>query len=431
MSDFVAATQALTIAEDWLTPLRERGRSCWQAWSLPTRKTEAWKYTSLSSVLKPDYRFDVSAPSNDVDAQWKIDDLDANVMVFVDGVFSARLSELDERELSVCRFSEADATQQALIESELNAHIDLEQQGFAALNTQTLGEGVLVHVAAAAQPDKALHIVWVSSSPEQATYCSARVLVVVESGAQAQVIEHYVGSPSAEVLTNSVTELVLRDNARLTYYRLHEEAGAANHIGGVHAVLGRAAHLDSFFLTFGSDLKRLDIVVHHRGEGGESYINGVYLPREKQHIDVHTSIEHAVPHCNSNETFRGIVADSARAVFNGRIHIHRDAQKTEAYLSNKNLLTSNKAEVDTKPELEIYADDVRCAHGATVAQLDKEAVHYLKTRGVSQEEALVMLSFGFINELFTDLSIPAVGNYARPKLAALFARESDLTRHLL
>ena len=148
-------------------------------------------------------------------------------------------------------------------------------------------------------------------------------------------------------------------------------------------------------------------------------------------IDFHTCVEHAVPLCQTNENFRGIIADQARAVFNGRIHIHPNAQKTEAYLSNKNLLTSNKAEVDTKPELEIYADDVRCAHGATVSQLEPLSVHYLKTRGISEDEALVMLSFGFINELLENAKMTQVAEYCRPKLAARFSRDPSLMRHLL
>jgi len=188
--------------------------------------------------------------------------------------------------------------------------------------------------------------------------------------------------------------------------------------------------LNSFQLALGSQLKRIDVVVHHRGKGAHCELNGVYLPCKKQHVDFHTTIEHAVPHCTTNEVFRGIISDSAKAVFNGRIHIHKDAQKTLAQLSNKNLLTSNKAEVDTKPELEIYADDVQCAHGATVAQLDSTAMHYLMTRGVSAEEARVMLSFGFINELINGVDHSAIADYVRPNLTQFFAQDPELLRHI-
>ena len=172
-------------------------------------------------------------------------------------------------------------------------------------------------------------------------------------------------------------------------------------------------------------------MVNHAGPGAYAALNGVYLPRGDEHIDYHSTIEHAVPHCQTDEVFRGIIADRATAVFNGRIHIHPDAQKTRAELSNKNLLTSAEAQINSKPELEIYADDVQCAHGATVAQLDELAMHYLRTRGVSRAEAEVMLSFGFINELIEALELESLRAYLRPLLALRFARDSELSRHLL
>ena len=171
--------------------------------------------------------------------------------------------------------------------------------------------------------------------------------------------------------------------------RLHLEEGAAMHIGGVYAHLDANATLEGFNLAFGSALKRVDIAVQHRGAGAHCNLSGIYLPRGSEHVDYHTCVEHMVPHCTTDEVFRGIVADKARAVFNGRIHIHPDAQKTRAELSNKNLLTSAAAEVDTKPELEIYADDVQCAHGATVAQLDETSLHYLRSRGMKLLDNIV------------------------------------------
>ena len=231
--------------------------------------------------------------------------------------------------------------------------------------------------------------------------------------------------------TSGVTELKLEANAKLHHYRLHEESGEAIHIGAVHARLERDANLDSFHLALGSRLKRVDVVVHHAGPGAHADLNGVYLPRGDEHIDYHTTIEHAVPHCTTDEVFRGIVGDKATAVFNGRIHIHPDAQKTRAELSNRNLLTSTEAEVNTKPELEIYADDVQCAHGATVARIDDLALHYLRTRGVSRDEAEVMLSFGFINELIDGMALEPLREYLRPLLAKRFARDDTLARHLL
>jgi len=170
--------------------------------------------------------------------------------------------------------------------------------------------------------------------------------------------------------------------------------------------------------------------VNHEGSGAHCDLKGVYLPQNNQHIDYHTCIEHKVPHCTTDEVFRGIIADQAKAVFNGRIHIHKDAQKTLAELNNRNLLLSNKAEINTKPELEIYADDVRCAHGATIAQLDDNAMNYMLSRGISRQEAEVMLSFGFINELLDGVAHQPIQEKLRPILAQLFGKDESLTRHI-
>jgi Fe-S cluster assembly protein SufD len=202
------------------------------------------------------------------------------------------------------------------------------------------------------------------------------------------------------------------------------------HIGGVHARLDRDSLLDSFHLALGSELKRIDLAVEYTGPGAHCDLNGIYLLRGSEHVDYHSTIEHAVPHCTTDEVFRGIIGDEARAVFNGRIHIHPDAQKTRAELSNKNLLTSASAEINTKPELEIYADDVQCAHGATVAQLDEGMLHYLRTRGVGRDEAEVMLSYGFINELVEALDNEALKDFLHPLLARRLSRDPLLTRHL-
>jgi Fe-S cluster assembly protein SufD len=257
------------------------------------------------------------------------------------------------------------------------------------------------------------------------------LLVVLEEGASAKVIEHYASTEAQQNgFVNALTEVVVGDNAELQHYRLNMEEENILHVGGVHADLHRAARLRGFTIARGSRLTRIDYQINHRGEGAELDLQGIYLPRNRQFVDYHTNVEHCVPHCTTSEVFRGIMADSSKAVFNGRILIHPHAQKTLAELSNKNLLTSNKAEVDTKPELEIYADDVKCAHGATVSQLNNTALYYLQSRGVPRQEAEVMLSFGFINELLQDVAEPAIQSYLGPRLAKLFSRDNELLRHI-
>lgn len=433
MADFVAASRSLPVAKnDWLDELRAKGASAWNAFSFPGRKTEDWKYTSLHTLAKRDV-FSNSLRPKELASLSLIENLDANKLVFVNGVFDASLSEMSPQNgVQLVRFSEASSEQRALIEANVNTVADIEKHGFAALNTQCMDEGVLLYVEKNISVDAPIYIVNYLAADEADAATNSRLLVLLETGAEAKLIEHYAsdGTPQA-CFSNAVTEHILGENSRLEYYQILEQEEQCNHIGSVHSVLARNAHIDSFFLSMGTLLTRVDVTLNYAGEGAEGHINGVYLPKGKQHIDFHTCVEHAVPLCQTNENFRGIIADQARAVFNGRIHIHPNAQKTEAYLSNKNLLTSNKAEVDTKPELEIYADDVRCAHGATVSQLEPLSVHYLKTRGISEDEALVMLSFGFINELLENAKMTQVAEYCRPKLAARFSRDPSLMRHLL
>ncbi len=420
-------------APHWLQSLQARGLSHWEGKALPTRRSEPWKYTSLQA-LRDDYSLVATgavAPAALPEAVAA--GFGGPRLVFIDGVYQASLSTTPDFEgLSICRFEDASSEQAARIGEHLNSSFDPEEHLFAALNTALLSDGVLVELADNAQLDEPLEILWLTQAAEAPTAMTQRLLVLAGQGSRGSVVEHFADLRGAQAsFCSGVTELFLAANADLTYYRVHEEEGDAIHIGGVHARLERDARLNSFYLALGSVLKRLDLVVEHAGPGAHADLNGVYLPRGDEHTDFHTTIEHSVPHCTTDEVFRGIVADRATAVFNGRIHIHPDAQKTRAELSNRNLLTSAEAEVNTKPELEIYADDVQCAHGATVAQLDELALHYLRTRGVSRAEAEVMLSFGFVNELIDGIELESLRSYLRPLLAARFARDEKLARHLL
>ncbi len=357
-------------------------------------------------------------------------ELDATRLVFVNGVFDAEAS--DQLPEEVARFGDASAEQQAVIAQHLGQVVDSEHHLFAALSNAWASEdGVLVHIPKDTKLAKPLYVVHVSTPTEAPATANQRLLIVLDTGAQASVIEHFASTDDEQNgFVNSLTEVAVGDNAFLYHYRLNLEEENLLHVGGVHVNLQRSAQLRGFTVAQGSKLKRIDYQINHCGEGAHLDLQGIYVPRNKQLIDYHTNVQHKVPHCTSNEVFRGIISDSAHAVFNGRIHIHKDAQKTLAELSNKNLLTSSKAEVDTKPELEIYADDVKCAHGATVSQLNKTALYYMQARGISREEAQVMLNFGFINELLQDVAEPAVRNYLGPRLARLFSNNSDLLKHI-
>ncbi|MDO8861288.1 Fe-S cluster assembly protein SufD [Haliea sp. E1-2-M8] len=424
--------QASSAAPAWLQDIQSRGRDAWKDTRLPTRKTEAWKYTSLQPLQQSFAVPGRDAAKADVSAI-NLPQLGGPTLVFTDGVYRAELSStVLPSGLTLVRFADADAAQAEQIRTALGSALLPGRHVFAPLNEATLADGVFLQVAANAVVEQPVHIAWLTTGQHEAISITQRLLVCLGANSQATVVETYANKATGgTAFTNGITELLLDRGARLHHYRLQLEQGGAVHIGGVHARLGADSLLSGFHLALGSALKRIDLVVDHQGPGAHCDLDGIYLPRGTETVDYHTCIEHSVPNCTSKERFRGIIADEATAVFNGRIHIHPDAQKTRAELSNKNLLTSNKAEINTKPELEIYADDVQCAHGATVAQLDPLALHYLRTRGVPKEEAEVMLSYGFINELVEAVAEPGLQAFLKPLLANRFAPEPRLTRHIL
>jgi Fe-S cluster assembly protein SufD len=415
---------AAASAPPWLQDYLRGGRLRWEGAALPTRKTEQWKYTSLQALQQ------TYAPASEgatvlADAGVELPGFGGFRLVFVNGHYAPEYSDGTlPKGVSLVRFADADSGQAARIRNHLGVAVGREQPLFTALNDAALTDGLFLEIEAHARIDEPLHVVWVSGNQGEAFSINQRLLVLCGAASTASVIEHYAGARGEQQsFTNGVTELLVEAGATLHHYRLHQEEAAAVHIGRVHARLEAQATLSSFHLALGSVLKRVDLVVDHCGQGAHSEVNGIYLPHGNDHVDYHTCIEHRVPNCTSSETFRGIIGDEATAVFNGRIHIHRDAQKTNARLSNRNLLTSTRAEVNTKPELEIYADDVQCSHGATVAQLDEMSLHYLRSRGVSRARAQVMLSFGFINEVIDTVRCDALREYLHGILIDRFARD--------
>lgn len=413
---------------EWLAPLRQRAAESWLQAAWPTRKTEHWKYTPLQSLQKDNFSAWATA-SQDWENSVDLIPLDATRLVFVNGIFDAQRS--NQLPGTITRFNEASDNAKAVIETHLGKIVDGERHLFATLSNAWAADGVLVNVTRNQTLSKPVYIVHVSTPGAVAAIANHRLLIVLEEGAKAEVIEHYVSTDAEQNgLVNSLCEIVVGENAELQHYRINMEEENLLHLGGVHVNLLRNARLRAFTLALGSRLKRIDYDISHCGPGADLNLQGLYLPRKNQFVDYHTNVQHRAPHCTTNEIFRGIIADSAHAVFNGRIHIHPDAQKTLAELSNKNLLTSNKAEIDTKPELEIYADDVKCAHGATVSQLNNAALYYLQSRGISRQEAEVMMSFGFINELLQQIVEPAVQDYLLPRLAHLFGRDEELLQRI-
>ncbi len=416
-----------------IATLNKSGKESYLQQDIPTRKTEAWKYTSLYNFTNnPDGygRLAETFNSEGLDSITTIPALNAQRVVFVNGQYSAELSS-KESLANVVRFSEANEAQQAVIADNLDTAIEQEKHVFAALNSATVTDGILVHVGKNENLKTNIQITHITTAQAKPFTVTGRLLIVLDTGAQATVVEHFVSTEDEQnCFVNAITEAKVGANARLNHYRLQLMQEGSIQIGGVHIDLDRDANYESFQLGLGAKIVRNDINLNHNVGGSHCELKGVYLPQNKQLIDFHSNMEHKVANCTTNEVFRGIMADKSKAVFNGRIHIHPDAQKTLAELSNKNLLLSDDATINTKPELEIYADDVRCAHGATIAQLDDQARFYLQSRGISAAEADVMLSFGFINELLENLELDAIRDLIRPILALRFGRDEELMKHI-
>ena len=399
---------------DWLAPKRAHALELLANTKWPTRKTEAWRYTPL----RPVERTQAKVISDKVDlSPVSIADLSAIELVFVNGQFDqAQLTKTLPEGLSISLGGDLGSAEQTDVLSVFST-IKPERHIFGLVNDALAQDVVVVTVAEGVEITQPIRI---SSLLSQGAESHTRVQVALAAGSRLTVIEDV--QAQGESFNTAFVEYNVAANARLEHYRFALQTGSNVAIGGSHFNLHDYAKMNSTIVGFGSDLSRLDTDIIHAGEFADAKLNAMYLLDGKELFDLHATVEHAKPNGKTEENIRCIVADRARAVFNGRIHIHRDAQKTLAELNNRNLLLSDKAEINTKPELEIYADDVKCAHGATVAQIDKQALYYLQTRGVSRSKAQVMLNFGFINELIDLMPNAALAEWIRPIIRERFAQ---------
>ncbi|QRV24756.1 Fe-S cluster assembly protein SufD [Marinomonas foliarum] len=408
-----AITRAQGI-HDWLAPKRAHALDLLAKTKWPTRKTEAWRYTPL----RPVERTPAKMISDKVDlSPVAIADLSAIELVFVNGQFDpAQLANTLPEGLSIALGGDLESAQQA---DALNTFstIKPERHIFGLVNDALAQDVVVVSVAEGVEITQPIRI---SSLLSPGAESHTRVQVSLAAGSRLTVIEDV--QAQGDSFNTAFVEYNVGTNARLEHYRFALQTGSNVAIGGSHFNLHDHAKMNSTIVGFGSELSRLDTDIIHAGEFADAKLNAMYLLDGKELFDLHATVEHAMPNGKTEENVRCIVADRSRAVFNGRIHIYRDAQKTLAELNNRNLLLSDKAEINTKPELEIYADDVKCAHGATVAQIDKQALYYLQTRGVSRSKAQVMLNFGFINELIDLMPNAALAEWIRPIIRERFAQ---------
>lgn len=383
---------------DWVAALRDRAAAALAERGFPTNRVEAWKYTDLRRVLRNDFPATIAAPDAAVFARFVPDK--GPVVVFVDGRFSAPLSRLDDLPSGLRVLPLADALEagEAVAERLLGETAAIDRPGLGALNTALMRDGVLIDVADGVALDRPVGLLFLTGDG-WAGEAHPRTLVSLGANARATVAIDHAAAGAASGLMDSVTDIDVGAGANLALVKLQREAPGAFHIAQTHARLGRDASLASFALAAGGRIARNEICVALAGEGAECSLDGLTLGRDRQHLDSTTDVDHAVPRCRSAQLYKNIVDDRARSVFLGRVHVAPDAQKTDAHQMNRNLLLSKGAQADTKPELIIHADDVKCGHGATVGDLDREALFYLRSRGIEAATARAMLIEGFAGEM--------------------------------
>lgn len=417
MQDFARRAEARTRAlgaagSEALAGLRQAGQAAFAASDLPGPKTESWKYSRVGPLLEAGL-LDAAPAESQEPALESLPGFER--ILLLDG--RPRRLPTTPAGVTVSRFVDADATAGAVLARELGSLAAVAARPFVALNAGLAEDGLLIHVAAGVQAP-GLELVLAQSVGVAPHGAHPRVLVVLEEGASLTLVERHLGAD--EVFTNAVIEVRLGPAARCQHMRLQLDAGAARSLTALDVAVSRDGHYDLQQALLGAAFRRNEIHIRCLEPGAEVNVGGATLTRDRNHLDTQMCLEHVAGHCQSNQVFRALAGERSRTVLNGRIHIHQHAQKTAAELSTRNLLLSHEAEIDAKPELEIYADDVTCAHGATIGRLDEQALFYLRSRGVAEADARLMLSFGFLAGVVDAFPAEAVRDVVRPALEAAF-----------
>lgn len=419
-----------------LLPLRRQAMARFAEWGFPTPKHEEWKYTNVAPIARTLFRRaargewrggrPIGTDRSNPPEPETCNPQPSTRLAFVNGLYQPALSTVAPlpRGVKVSSLAAALETDFERVEAHLARSTRFDGQPFVSLNTALMEDGAFIYIPRGVAVEEPIYLSFIGSAGADPIVSHPRILIVAEENSQATVVETYVGGGSLGAgvyFTNAVTEIVAAENAVLEHYKVQRESETAFHVAMLQIRQKRESNVTSHSLSVGGALVRNDIRVVLDGPGGEATLNGLYLVNGSQHVDNHTLIEHAKPHCNSHELYKGILDGHATGVFNGKIHVLPDAQKTDAKQTNQNLLLSRDAVVDTKPQLEIFADDVRCTHGATVGQLDADAVFYLRSRGIGLAEARGLLTFAFANDILQRVKVAPL----RTQLEALLREAVD------
>ncbi len=410
LSSFIALENEVD-TETYAHSLRNEALGNFEKLGVPQRKEEAYKYTSLKSVFNKDYSLfpkkDTAIEYSDI-KRFLIHEIDAYRVIFVDGIYSSHLSQTTHDKFDVCLMSSAlnNPKYNSVIETYYNKLAS--QDGLSSLNTAFAREGAYIHIGKNIAVEKPIEIVYFSTGNERALMTQPRNLVVVGENSQVQIIERHQSLSDNEVLTNAVTEIFAAQRAMVDYYKIQNDKLNASLLDHTSVDQRTSSEVRLHTFSFGGSLTRNNLNFYQNGEHCNSLLNGVTIIEGKQHVDHSTLVHHSQPNCESYQEYKQIFDDRAVGVFNGKVLVDKIAQKINAFQQNNNILVSDKATINAKPQLEIFADDVRCSHGCTIGQLDEEALFYMQSRGIGKKEARALLMFAFANSVLESVKIPEI-----------------------
>lgn len=392
--------------------LRSEAMKRFEDEGFPNRKQEAWKYTSLNALQKVDFSLfpKVGALEYKEVMSYFLHEIDSYKIVFIDGVYSSYLSETTHEGMDICLMSAAltKPTYKEVIDRYFNKAV--QDDSLTHLNTAFSKEGAYIYIPKGKAPKKPIQIMHFSTGTEAAQMLQPRNLIVLEEGAEAQIIERHQNLTENEVFTNVVTEIFVGERANLDYYKVQNDKANASLVDNTYIDQKANSIASVHTFSFGGKLTRNNLNFYQDGSHIDSVLKGITLLGLKQHVDHYTMVHHAQPNCESHQDYKGIYGDNSTGVFNGKIIVDQIAQKTNAFQQNNNILISDKATINTKPQLEIFADDVRCSHGCTIGQLDEDALFYMQSRGIAKKEATALLMYAFANNVLESVRLGALKN---------------------
>ncbi|HBI39766.1 MAG TPA: Fe-S cluster assembly protein SufD [Tenacibaculum sp.] len=410
LSSYVAFENGRDINSD-VHEIRTKALQDFEALGFPSKKLEAWKYTSLNSILKEDYSLfpehDIAIELADV-KKYFIHDIDSYKIVFIDGKYSSFLSETTHDVIDVCLMSAAlsKPKYKTIIDNYFNKIA--KQDNMTSLNTAFACEGAFIHIPKNIEVQKPIQIINFATGKERAIMVQPRNLIVVDSNSHIQIIERHQSLTKNPVLTNSVTEIYTNSHATVDYYKIQNDNVNASLIDNTYIEQQKESICSVHTFSFGGNITRNNLNFYQKGERIDSILKGITIIEGKQHVDHHTLVHHIEPNCESHQDYKGIYNERSTGVFNGKVIVEKEAQKTNAYQQNNNILISDKATINAKPQLEIFADDVKCSHGCTIGQLDDQALFYMQQRGIPKKEGKALLMYAFANTVLESVKIPEV-----------------------